>query len=170
MSYLSNRWFQKDTVLAHHTVKVGKSQKVYFHFSPIIKTVEKFQNSAAVKKHNNNKYSKFDNEYVIWRPVKMTWSRHVTPSKQQIRNFKCTFWDLSTFKRYLSNVLILSPVAFSISAIFATLQHRGAFCQFPFLWIYYYHSSKSTREETGKTHLCAVHCKADNNHFYRHNM
>ena len=30
--------------------------------------------------------------------------------------------------------------------------HRGAFCQFPFRWIYYCHSTKST----GKTHLCAV--------------
>ena len=34
--------------------------------------------------------------------------------------------------------------------------HRGAFCQFPFRWIYYCHSNKSTREESGKTHLCAV--------------
>ena len=35
--------------------------------------------------------------------------------------------------------------------------HRGAFCQFPFRWIYYCHSSKSTGKETGKTHLCALH-------------
>ena len=34
--------------------------------------------------------------------------------------------------------------------------HRGAFCQFPFRWIYYCHSSKFTRKETGKTHSCAV--------------
>ena len=34
--------------------------------------------------------------------------------------------------------------------------HRGAFCQFPFRWIYYCHSSKSTGMETGKTHLCAL--------------
>ena len=34
--------------------------------------------------------------------------------------------------------------------------HRGAFCQFPFRWIYYSHSSKSTGKETGKTHLCGV--------------
>ena len=37
--------------------------------------------------------------------------------------------------------------------------HRGAFCQFPFRWIYYCHSSKSTGKESGKTHLCAVHTK-----------
>ena len=35
--------------------------------------------------------------------------------------------------------------------------HRGAFCQFPFRWIYYCHSGKSTAKETGKTHFCALH-------------
>ena len=35
--------------------------------------------------------------------------------------------------------------------------HRGAFCQFPFRWIYYYGSIKSTGKKTGKTHLCAVY-------------
>ena len=34
--------------------------------------------------------------------------------------------------------------------------HRGAFCQFLFLWIYYYGSNKFTGKETGKMHLCAV--------------
>ena len=34
--------------------------------------------------------------------------------------------------------------------------NRGAFCQFPFRWIYFYDSNKSTRKEIGKTHLCAV--------------
>ena len=33
--------------------------------------------------------------------------------------------------------------------------HRGAFCKFPFRWIYYCGSNKSTGKETGKTHLCA---------------
>ena len=33
---------------------------------------------------------------------------------------------------------------------------RGAFCQFPFRWIYYCHSSKSTGKKTGKTNLCAL--------------
>ena len=32
----------------------------------------------------------------------------------------------------------------------STALHRGAFCQFPFLWIYYFHI-KSTVKETGKT-------------------
>ena len=35
-------------------------------------------------------------------------------------------------------------------------QHRGAFCQFPFRWIHYYGSNKSSGKETGKTHLCAL--------------
>ena len=34
--------------------------------------------------------------------------------------------------------------------------HTGVFCQFPFMWIYYCHSSKSTGKGTGKTHLCAM--------------
>ena len=34
--------------------------------------------------------------------------------------------------------------------------HRGAFCHFPFRWIYYYGSNKSTRKETGKKHLCVL--------------
>ena len=35
--------------------------------------------------------------------------------------------------------------------------HRGAFCQFPLRWIYYYGSNKSIGKETGKTHLCALY-------------
>ena len=36
--------------------------------------------------------------------------------------------------------------------------HRDAFFKFLFRWIYYYHSSKLTGKETGKTHapLCAL--------------
>ena len=37
-----------------------------------------------------------------------------------------------------------------------TTMHRGAFCQFPFRWIYYYGSIKATGKETGKTYLCAM--------------
>ena len=39
-----------------------------------------------------------------------------------------------------------------------TSLHRGAFCQFTFRWIRYYDSNKSTALETGKSHLCALHC------------
>ena len=34
--------------------------------------------------------------------------------------------------------------------------HKGAFCQFPFRWIYYCHSNKSTGKEPGKMHLCVL--------------
>ena len=34
--------------------------------------------------------------------------------------------------------------------------HKGAFCQFPFQWIYYYGSNKFTEKETGKMHLCVL--------------
>ena len=34
----------------------------------------------------------------------------------------------------------------------ATALHKGVFSQFPFRWIYYCHSSKSTKKETGKTY------------------
>ena len=40
--------------------------------------------------------------------------------------------------------------------------HRGAFCQFPFRWIYYYGSNESTRKETVKMHLCeTVHSELE---------
>ena len=45
--------------------------------------------------------------------------------------------------------------------------HRGAFCQFTLLWIYYYGSNESTGKETGKTHLCAMF-KFFNPAFYNH--
>ena len=38
--------------------------------------------------------------------------------------------------------------------------HKGAFCQFLFQCIYYCHSSKSTRKETGKMNLYAVYDKS----------
>ena len=37
-----------------------------------------------------------------------------------------------------------------------TLVHRGTFCKFPFRWICYCHSSKSTGKENSKTHLIVV--------------
>ena len=52
-------------------------------------------------------------------------------------------WHISTTPNTTKNVCTL---------------HRGAFYKFPFRWIYYCHSSKSTGKETGKTHLCALHC------------
>jgi hypothetical protein len=44
----------------------------------------------------------------------------------------------------------------NLNSFWTCTVHRGAFCQFPFQWIYYWHSSKFTGNETGKIHLCAV--------------
>ena len=35
---------------------------------------------------------------------------------------------------------------------------QRAFCQFPFRWIYYCGSNKSTGKQTGKMHLCTLVC------------
>ena len=51
---------------------------------------------------------------------------------------------------FFSNLLHESTIVNNLAV------HRGAFCQFPFRWIYYYVSNNSTGKETGKTHLCAV--------------
>ena len=42
--------------------------------------------------------------------------------------------------------------------------HSGAFYQFPFRWIYYYGSNKSTGKETGKTYLCSLPLPNINNY------
>ena len=39
----------------------------YLEVAPSLKT------RSWLKKHNNNKYSKFNAKFVIWRTVKMTW-------------------------------------------------------------------------------------------------
>ena len=41
---------------------------------------------------------------------------------------------------------------------------RGAFCQFPFRWIYYCGSNKSTGKKSGKMHLCALFLALKRNH------
>ena len=57
-------------------------------------------------------------------------------------------------KWILGKVHILKP---RTSGFFSVIPlYRGAFCQFPFRWIYYYGSNESTGKETGKTHLCAL--------------
>ena len=60
------------------------------------------------------------------------------------------FWKLHKLTVSAShNELMVSPSHDQLKT-----SHRGAFCQFPFRWIYYCHSSKSNGKETGKTHLC----------------
>ena len=62
---------------------------------------------------------------------------------------------IQTESNYFNNV-DLTAVSISFDFWNKALR-RGAFCQFPFRWVYYCHSSKFTGKETGKTHLCAVH-------------
>ena len=69
----------------------------------------------------------------------------------QVRYSFLNYW---LWPGFFSSVTLLkqhTELSFSTKAL-----HRGAFCQFPFRWIYYCHSSKSTGKETGKTHLCAL--------------
>ena len=51
----------------------------------------------------------------------------------------------------MPNSTVLLNICCALS--FDTLQ-IGAFCQFPFRWIYYYGSNISTGKETCKTYLC----------------
>ena len=64
-----------------------------------------------------------------------------------------TIWDA---KHKISDPNIMFKEG--VISLHRSALHRGAFCQFPFRWIYYCHSSKSTGEETGKTHLCGNLC------------
>ena len=65
------------------------------------------------------------------------WSRFIIQKSKRIRGLPCS--------RRL-------PLHYHRDSV-----HRGAFYQFPFRWIYYYGSNKSTGKETGKTHLCALY-------------
>ena len=62
------------------------------------------------------------------------------------------FDSSAVFKSYICQMTVLTQCAWPMS----TTLHRGAFYQFPFRWIYYCYSSKSTGKETAKTHLCAL--------------
>ena len=77
------------------------------------------------------------NQFLITR--QMIW----LPKKSYDRN-----WMHWHFDRENAQKTLLSPLGEPI--------HRGAFCQFPFRWIYYCHSIKSSGKETGKIHLCAM--------------
>ena len=76
----------------------------------------KFQNLAVVKKDNNTKYSKFDNNF-IWYPVEMTWSGHLITFFLWVQNnfylnifthtfpYVCHFVGSSNFKIAVENLL-----------------------------------------------------------------
>ena len=64
-------------------------------------------------------------------------------------------WVLTARGRQPMKFVVYQPNVSKIISVFNPL-HRGAFSQFLFRWIHYYHSSKSTGKETGKTHLCVL--------------
>ena len=65
---------------------------------------------------------------------------------------KSNSWkSVINFNRFVFIIIVMHYLECWISAV-----HRGAFCQFPFRWIYYYGNNKSTGKETGKMHLCVV--------------
>ena len=70
--------------------------------------------------------------------------------KKKIYNKNCLL-DTKFFEFKVKSYSPFFLVANNLSTL-----HRGAFCLFPFQWIYYYGSNESIRKETGKTHLCAL--------------
>ena len=70
--------------------------------------------------------------------------------------------ELKQFSSLIKSYTPMSDISPLLSKILLnkvrqmTTVHKGAFCQFSFRWIYYFHISKSTEKEAGKTHVCAV--------------
>ena len=88
----------------------------------------------------------------------MVWTRphiHIPTGAPGI-GLKAGYYNaqLSKLKVYEGNSQNLTLFSIKKSPL-----HRSAFCHFTFRWIYYYGSNKSTGKETGKTHLCALHCR-----------
>ena len=99
-------------------------------FSPLTKRTEQFFTGQPCRT------TKTSSMYVI---------SHIFTHLSKIQEYRYT--DQYTFPILLHIIIICG--------IFKPL-HRGAFCQFPFRWIHYCGSIKSTRKETGKMHLCAL--------------
>ena len=72
----------------------------------------------------------------------------------------------SKITKYLVNLQVHNQRIQKRKKNYFTPLHKGAIYQFPHRWIYYWHSSKSTGKETGKTHLC-VHCAVMNDVFFK---
>ena len=91
-------------------------------------------------------------------------SLHVSRIVHQFNSeLKTVFLYLISFQ----NALLLERLIFTNASkkyiilsviLFKSAVQRSTFCQFPFQWIYYCHSSKSTGKEIFKTHLCALYC------------
>ena len=74
----------------------------------------------------------------------------INPPERKLAKRTCVYWSTRCVNDSVKN--------FNLDILkqhFITL-HRGASCKFPFRWIYYCHSTKSTGKNTGKTHLYAL--------------
>ena len=106
-------------------------------------SMEWMQNPVRKPSNKNSSKSCFTTSHAWWNAL--WWNK----SK---RNCQLWRWFVSSlfFIKYLCSLRIF------LRTPHRRALHRGAFCQFPFRWVYYYGSNKSTRKETGKTHLCAL--------------
>ena len=78
----------------------------------------KFQNSAEVEKHKENKYSKFDTKFIIWRPVEMAWSRHEFKIKKYTNQpTYISYWLKFHYFRALQKKVVTSSGAIAVVQI-----------------------------------------------------
>ena len=101
-------------------------------------------------------------------PKRVGWPCSVRPALkrtpvQNLNSFSIMFYYIisTTYQKIwdLFCPVHIFGLSHSVSTLgfFCNTVHRGVFCKFPFRWIYYYGSNKSTEKETDKTHLCAVY-------------
>ena len=97
----------------------------------------------------------------IWAFMILFWK--IIPRYEIYRPGICVSHFLSIPHNTLGVLRYISTISIFLLAVapydiwnFDTTMHSGAFCQFPFQWIYYYGSNKSTGKETSKMHLCAM--------------
>ena len=108
-------------------------------------TVLRSQQSMIIHEHDENSWQRL---FTVRSLPDAHHPVHGTLGNQDIYDsWNCQLFFEAHKKEFLYKLII----------VFVTL-HRGAFCHFPFRWIYYYESNKSTGEKTGQTHLCALSC------------
>ena len=75
-------------------------------------------------------------------------------------NFLSAWWTVGPLYRgafgQFFTAIAVNPPERKLAKCTSVALHRDAICQFLFQWIYYCHSSKSTGNKIGKTHLCAL--------------
>jgi hypothetical protein len=105
-----------------------------------VKSELKMKSDLKVKRRQK-KGSRKKNDFLCMRFYRV---------RKKIYNKNCLL-DTKFFEFKVKSYSPFFLVANNLSTL-----HRGAFCLFPFQWIYYYGSNESIGKETGKTHLCAL--------------